>query len=148
MYVCTRIKMERRHASQTHDYESLQGVRVRVEGGISTFLFFFLFYNTWMLSQIIYIYTHTYMCVCVCVCIRRNKVEKSVRTSFPANLIIQVESWKSDLPHVGENHHRETDKTIFSAHRRLGRVPVPTACVVSSLISLAEIEENKRNRGK
>ena len=44
---------------------------------------------------------------------------------------------------MGENHHRETDKTIFSAHRRLGRVPVPIACVVSSLISLAEIEENK-----
>ena len=45
---------------------------------------------------------------------------------------------------MGENHHRETDKTIFSAHRRLGRVPVPIACVVSSLISLAEIEESSR----
>ena len=53
-----------------------------------------------------------------------------------------------ELPYVGENHHRETDKTIFSAYRRLGRVPVPIACVVRSLISLAEIEENKRNRGK
>ena len=45
---------------------------------------------------------------------------------------------------MGKNHHRGTDKIIFSAHRRLGRVPVPIACAVRSLISLAETEESNR----
>lgn len=53
-----------------------------------------------------------------------------------------------ELAHVGKKHHRDTDKTISSAHRRLGRLPVPIAHVVRSLRSRAEIEENKRNRGK
>ena len=53
-----------------------------------------------------------------------------------------------ELPHMGKKHHRETDETIASAHRSLGRVLVPIAHVVMSLRSRAEIEENKRNRGK
>ena len=74
--------MEGRHARQIHDYESLQGIRVKVEGGISTFLslsFFLIRFEC---------FHKFYMCVCVCV--RRNKVGKSIRTSFPANLIIQL----------------------------------------------------------
>ena len=40
------------------------------------------------LKEVLFVYNS--LCVCVCVCVRRNKVEKSVRTSFPANLIIQL----------------------------------------------------------
>lgn len=41
--LCVQMyKNGEKHASQIHDYENLQGVRVRVEGGISIFLYFSL----------------------------------------------------------------------------------------------------------
>lgn len=76
--------MERRGMQGKLMTMKASGVRVRVKGGISTFLFSFPYY------YIAFECFHKLpICVCVClyvcvrVCVRRNKVEKSVRTSFP-----------------------------------------------------------------
>ena len=88
-YVCRCTKMEKKHASQIHNYENLQGIRVRIEGGISIFLyfslvFFFAYFIKFECIHKFYIYIY----------VRGHQAEKKVRTSFPENLIIQLNEYK------------------------------------------------------
>ena len=67
--MCTCIKMEGRHARKIHDYETLQGIRVKVEGGISTFLPLSLFLIRFECFHKFYICVCMCVCMCVCVCV-------------------------------------------------------------------------------